>query len=173
MAWTTPGTATAGDVLTAAFWNTQVRDQFIELAPFMSAWTAYTPGLGGGWGQGNGTLTGSYIKVGRWVACRFELTFGSTSTYGAGAPTITLPFNAAAGFYSNAIVDLVDSGTDNYIGNAYLNPGAYGVGAVGIRVMRVDGTYTIVRDVTNTVPFTWTTNDKIYNFQPIIYQAAS
>lgn len=26
MAWTTPGTATAGDVLTASFWNTQVRD---------------------------------------------------------------------------------------------------------------------------------------------------
>ena len=26
MAWTTPGTATAGDVLTAAFWNTNVRD---------------------------------------------------------------------------------------------------------------------------------------------------
>lgn len=26
MPWTTPGTATAGDVLTAAFWNTQVRD---------------------------------------------------------------------------------------------------------------------------------------------------
>ena len=26
MAWTTPGTATAGEVLTASFWNTQVRD---------------------------------------------------------------------------------------------------------------------------------------------------
>ena len=26
MAWTTPGTATAGEVLTAAFWNTNVRD---------------------------------------------------------------------------------------------------------------------------------------------------
>jgi len=28
MAWTTPGTATAGSVLTAAFWNEQVRDNF-------------------------------------------------------------------------------------------------------------------------------------------------
>jgi hypothetical protein len=26
MAWTTPGTATAGEVLTASFWNTNVRD---------------------------------------------------------------------------------------------------------------------------------------------------
>lgn len=28
MPWTTPGTATAGEVLTASFWNTQVRDNF-------------------------------------------------------------------------------------------------------------------------------------------------
>lgn len=31
MPWTTPGTATAGEVLTAAFWNTQVRDNLDAL----------------------------------------------------------------------------------------------------------------------------------------------
>jgi hypothetical protein len=31
MAWTTPGTATAGEVLTAAFWNENVRDNFNAL----------------------------------------------------------------------------------------------------------------------------------------------
>ena len=31
MAWTTPGTATAGSVLTASFWNTNVRDNTNEL----------------------------------------------------------------------------------------------------------------------------------------------
>lgn len=31
MAWTTPGTAVAGQVLTANFWNAQVRDQFNSL----------------------------------------------------------------------------------------------------------------------------------------------
>lgn len=31
MAWTTPGTATAGDVLTASFWNLQVRDNMNSL----------------------------------------------------------------------------------------------------------------------------------------------
>ena len=30
MAWTTPGTAVAGDVLTAAFWNTNVRDNLAD-----------------------------------------------------------------------------------------------------------------------------------------------
>lgn len=31
MAWTTPGTAIAGDVLTASFWNLQVRDNLSDL----------------------------------------------------------------------------------------------------------------------------------------------
>jgi hypothetical protein len=31
MAWTTPGTATAGEVLTAAFWNANVRDNSLAL----------------------------------------------------------------------------------------------------------------------------------------------
>ena len=31
MAWTTPGTATAGEVLTAAFWNEQVRDNALAI----------------------------------------------------------------------------------------------------------------------------------------------
>jgi hypothetical protein len=31
MAWTTPGTAVAGEVLTAAFWNEQVRDNLANL----------------------------------------------------------------------------------------------------------------------------------------------
>jgi hypothetical protein len=33
MAWTTPGTATAGEVLTAAFWNENVRDNSIMGSP--------------------------------------------------------------------------------------------------------------------------------------------
>ena len=33
MAWTAPATATVGQVLTAAFWNAQVRDNFKEAAP--------------------------------------------------------------------------------------------------------------------------------------------
>lgn len=36
MAWTTPGTAVAGDVLTAAYWNTQVRDNFIAGQPIFT-----------------------------------------------------------------------------------------------------------------------------------------
>jgi len=46
MAWTTPGTATAGEVLTAAFWNTQVRDNLndIRMAQMCTyVWTSWNP----------------------------------------------------------------------------------------------------------------------------------
>ena len=36
MAWTTPGTATAGEVLTAAFWNTNVRDNTLDLRSYQN-----------------------------------------------------------------------------------------------------------------------------------------
>jgi hypothetical protein len=49
MAWTTPGTATAGEVLTAAFWNTNVRDNssFLFTPPMVKVYrssnqTSYT-----------------------------------------------------------------------------------------------------------------------------------
>lgn len=53
MAWTTPGTAVAGDVLTAAYWNTQVRDNLNSIFPtgaqpavglVFTTGTAYTNG---------------------------------------------------------------------------------------------------------------------------------
>ena len=36
MAWTTPGTATAGEVLTAAFWNSNVRDNTADLRSYQN-----------------------------------------------------------------------------------------------------------------------------------------
>jgi hypothetical protein len=55
MAWTTPGTAVAGDVLTAAFWNSNVRDNISDLDTrvtndglvFISATTLTTVGTSG------------------------------------------------------------------------------------------------------------------------------
>ena len=41
MPWTTPGTATAGSVLTASFWNEQVRDN-LEMLPRVVAYATST-----------------------------------------------------------------------------------------------------------------------------------
>lgn len=67
MAWNTPGTATAGEVLTAAFWNEQVRDNMTELAPLFTTFTSWTPAVAQS-GARTSTNRGSrYIKIGRLV----------------------------------------------------------------------------------------------------------
>jgi hypothetical protein len=43
MAWTSPRTWIAGEVLTAALLNTHLRDQLLELNSTASAWTSFTP----------------------------------------------------------------------------------------------------------------------------------
>ncbi len=97
MAWTTPGTATAGEVLTAAFWNQQVRDNSLMLAPFMAGWTTYTATLA----AASGTPTTAamndarYIKIGRLVIISFRFTVTTVGT-ASGAATITLPSGITA-----------------------------------------------------------------------------
>ena len=41
MAFTTPGTAVAGEVLTAAFWNTNVRDNTTDLRSYQNRYATY------------------------------------------------------------------------------------------------------------------------------------
>jgi len=100
MAWTTPGTAVAGDVLTAAFWNSNVRDNSLELAPFFSAWTSFTPVLKGSTtnptlGTGS-TATGSYLKIGRLLIVTATVTFGTSGVVnGSGIILMDLPASLA------------------------------------------------------------------------------
>jgi hypothetical protein len=42
MAWTTPGTAVAGDVLTASLWNTNVRDNLNSVGAILVATSTFT-----------------------------------------------------------------------------------------------------------------------------------
>jgi hypothetical protein len=170
MAWTTPGTATAGEVLTAAFWNENVRDNSNELAPFFGAWTSYTPTLGV-WTLGSSTLTGSYLKVGRFCAVEIDLTLnGATTT--AGNPTFTLPFAAETGLYScNA--SLNDAGVGNYFGAMVINTAAAGGGICFPQALLASATYLSQSGVSNTVPFTWGNGDQIRTQGPLIYQTTT
>ena len=92
MAWTTPGTATAGEVLTAAFWNTQVRDNMLELAPLFTGWTTYTPTLYQTATTPNITKSGDarYMKLGNLLFLSCALSATGTGTAGGGVG-ITLP----------------------------------------------------------------------------------
>jgi hypothetical protein len=101
MAFITPGTVVAGDVLTAARYNQDVVANGTELAPFFGAWESYTPVLTAA--TTNPTLgTGSnstarYLKVGRLVIYTFSITFGTSGTAaGSGEYRVSLPFGRAS-----------------------------------------------------------------------------
>ena len=81
MAWTTPKTWAANDVLTAADMNTHVRDNLDAL----QTWTSWTPtwtATGGTPTLGDGTLTGSYIAYGDFCTFQMSLVLGSTTSLG-------------------------------------------------------------------------------------------
>ena len=157
----------AGSVLTASFWNTQVRDNFVELAPFSAAWTSWTPSFAGGFANGNATRTGKYIKVGRFVAFYGTITTGSTTTYGA-VLRATLPVTAAS---ANDGMTVFGHFLDASVGRqpAFVIPNS--TTEVEFASINVAGTYAASAQTNATVPFTWTTGDGI--FYAGSYEAAS
>jgi hypothetical protein len=166
MAWTTPGTAVAGDVLTAAFWNSNVRDNMIELAPIANAWTNFTPTLTN-MTAGNGVHASRYLKVGRTVLVNYSFTFGTTTTI-SGAPVFTLPPGITAdGPLLATQCEFLDSGTARYLGIVE----ADGNTQVVCQAISTTGSYAVQTAPSATVPFTWTVNDRI--LVGIIYVSTS
>lgn len=157
MPWTTPATATAGSTaLTAAFWNEQVRDNLAELAPIASgsAWTSWTPSLAAGFGNGNATRTGGYLRIGKTVTFWGKIVFGSTTTKGA-QMNVTLPFTASAsdkGFFTATIFDI----TVNWY-HVMVLPST--TTELEIVCTNASATYTSAAQINATVPFTWDTGD--------------
>jgi hypothetical protein len=94
MAWTSPSTWTTAAVVTAAQLNTQLRDNLKAIGDpwtsFTPVWTASTtnPTLG------NGSKSGFYLQAGKLVVFKLRITFGGTTTSGAGGYSFTLPVAA-------------------------------------------------------------------------------
>jgi hypothetical protein len=91
MAWSTPRTWVAGEKPTAATMNTHIRDQLNALG---DAWTAFTPTWTAATTNpaiGNGTIVGAYRQIGKAVDFNIVITMGSTTTYGSGAYSLTVP----------------------------------------------------------------------------------
>lgn len=64
---------------------------------YEAAWTTYTPTWAGATTNpviGNGTLTGAYRQIGKTIWVRITMTMGTTTTYGSGGWTWTLPSQA-------------------------------------------------------------------------------
>jgi hypothetical protein len=69
---------------------------------------------------GNGTISGQYTQVGKLVLATWLVIPGSTTTFGTGSYNLTLPVPAAVQRYTLG-VDLLDTGTQHYEGQAIVN----------------------------------------------------
>lgn len=104
MAWTTPGTATAGNVLTAAFWNTNVRDNLNDLDtyvdPIRDGYLTYSPALVQSTTVTKSITYASYLKINKLVFVHFEFVV-TAGTAGTAGNRITVALPATAVSYSN------------------------------------------------------------------------
>lgn len=150
MAWTSPKTWTANDVLTAADMNTYIRDN----TKAITEWSTYTPSwtaTGGTPTVGNGTLTGSYILAGDLMILRIQLVIGNTSTLGT---TTVWRFSLPSGTSGSGFNVTAGSAYDSSANTTFM------VGAFVASGTSVAGVNTHNGlNVGYLLPFTWAQND--------------
>lgn len=132
-------------------------DNDAVIAPALAAWTSYTPTWTGATTNpvlNNGTLAGSYLRFGKTVHYRIELTVGSTTAVGSGTWLFTLPVAPTAPAEA-----VVGSG-------AAFDTSAAARTTLVARHSSTPGTISFVRgdtgaQVTNAAPYAWATGDRI------------
>lgn len=160
MAWTTPSTWVSGAILTAAQLNTQLRDNMNAIG---DPWTAYTPT----WTNltvGNATQNSAYIAAGKLHIIRINLLWGSTTSI-SGIPEFTLPNSVSVNAnYHATFVFGVGSLMDASAGLDYQSPimrSSSTAARMRFLTVATSGTYAAADQVSATIPFTWTTSDRL------------
>lgn len=149
----------AGQVLQAA--STSAVQWGPTYTTYVPAWAAagVAPALG------NGTLTGRYVQIGKYVHGYLTLTAGTTTTFGTGNYNFTLPVAAGA---SNPVFALigtayaVDTGVASYAGMPRLLGGLTAVEVVTLASPAANWT--------QIAPFTFANGDQIIIY--FAYEAA-
>lgn len=144
----------------------RMKDGGVTSAKFNSeAEATWTPALGGtGWALGNGSVVGRYIKHGRVVHAHGRVAFGSSSTFGSGSLTISLPFTASAdvGAIGHAYYSDANDAQDFY-GRWHVLPTGT-VGTLYCDTVFTAPTYTFRSPIVTAQPFAWANGDSIeYN----------
>lgn len=156
MTWTNPRTWVALEDVTAALFNVHIRDNFKAIG---DTWTAYTPAWTGSTTNpviNNGTIAGRYMQAGKYITFRVTITMGSTTTYGSGNYSVSLPpFAASSGGLQ--VVDAVYFDGTTRFGKGRIVSGASSANlyAPATTAGAAD------RLVTNLVPFTWANTNTI------------
>ena len=128
-----------------------------------TVWTAWTPTVGGaGWALGNGTITGSYVQLGKLVTCRVLITWGTTSTFGASALTLTSPVNSL----STAAVGTTIA---THAGSIYVGF-CYPATATTIQPLTIASAAGLSGVVSTSSPFAWVSTDTL--IVSLTYEAA-
>jgi len=141
MAWTTPGTAVAGNVLTAAFWNTNVRDNSNALSRGIIAVATKNTS------QGSITslvdLTDMSVTITAEANRRYLVMGYSTAVSSVASDTINLDINSGATLKQRAgLVSQTNAVSVSLHPVFYDVPGAGSV-TYKLRMMRGAGTGTV------------------------------
>lgn len=151
-------TFASGDTTTVPTNLNTLRDALKGLS---EAWTAYTPT----WTAtttnpvlGNGSFNGSgYLRVEKLIIGRLVLTMGSTTTYGTGTHSLTVPVAPATGVVRSLMTGCArdTSATADYP--------LFGVVTAGTTTMPVKANPTTAGNptvgITSAVPFAWASTD--------------
>ncbi|MFE7804025.1 hypothetical protein ACFU51_05025 [Streptomyces sp. NPDC057430] len=167
MTLATPRTWVVGEVVTAAYMNAEIRDQWNDV---IAPWVAYTPV----WGSsgtapalGNGGIVGWHKDVGKTCTALFEVTFGTTTTFGTGTYTWTVPHTAKNPSGSTT--------TLNYLGHARGHGAQWYEGVVGVArgtsLARIYS-HNATTEWSPTEPVTWTASSTRYISGEVTYEIA-
>lgn len=143
----------------SATWKYVLRPDGFSTAA-TTLWPGGTPALSN-ITVGNGTVTGSYTRVGRLTVARVSLTFGSTTSV-SGEPGFYLPFSPQASTDALGGKARFTDASSSAVRSAYFPV------LLGDLVLFRDGTDTAL---SSTAPWTWTTSDTMV--VSVIYVAAS
>ncbi|MGM9380349.1 hypothetical protein [Streptomyces antibioticus] len=147
-------------------WNGSSYDTYFKTP---GAWTTYTPT----WTAvttnptlGNGTISGKYVKIGRLVVCKIGLVPGSSTAFGSGAYSWSLPFAAA----SSSIDDLGTArltAASTYIGQCIIATGGTTVSAT----FPTAANASIAANMSNSTPATFANGNSLR--LTVAYESAS
>lgn len=151
---TTPATWTAGEVVAASKMNSQIRDVATGI---QASWDTYTPTWGGTSDPdiGNGVLSGRYMRVGKTITANITIVMGSTTTYGSGTWTLSLP--VASVFTTTTYVNL---------GSVSMRDTSASANSTGVAILANQTTAQMVVGSSNafvstTAPWTWANGDTL------------
>ena len=135
-------------------------------------WQAFTPTWSAATTNpsiGNGTLAGRYVQIGKTCVLVIALTAGSTTTFGSGNWSFSLPKTAknTSGIIFYGVAHIRKSGTANYERIAQISPV---ISTTVIKLFNDPTQGSNSSNISATVPFTWGDGDSL-GFQ-ITYEIA-